>query len=122
MKVLLPLATVVAAGLLAGCTPGPSQFEPAVEVTGRVKTADGKPVTDVKLTFNPMDKGLPVSPKLDKDGKFTAQIIPGKYTYAFEPADAKPAAFKLVPARYHTTAAEHTVRVEAGKEIVLTLS
>ena len=122
MKALLPLAVVVAAGLLAGCTPGPSQFESAVEVKGQVKTADGKPVTDVKVTFNPMDKGMPVAPKLDKDGKFTAQIVPGKYSYVFEPVDGKPAAFKLVPPKYHAPAAEHTVQIEAGKEIVLTLS
>lgn len=122
MKLLTPLMTAVAAGLLAGCTPGPSQFETAVDVKGQVKTAGGKPVTDVKLTFNPMDEGLPVSPKLDKDGKFTAQIIPGKYSYVFEPADGKPAAFKVVPAKYHTPAPEHVIQAAAGRDIVLTLN
>jgi hypothetical protein len=65
---------------------------------------------------------LPVTPKLDKDGKFTASIIPGKYSYVFEPVDGRPAAFKLVPGSYQNPSPDHTVQVQAGKDIVLTLS
>ena len=50
-----------------------------VAVTGNVTLA-GKPATDIVVNLQPIEGGLPAVVTV-KDGKFEAQVTPGKYTY-----------------------------------------
>ena len=79
-------------GAISGC--GGVSVTPTaarVAVTGTVTLA-GQPLTDVDLNLQPTGDGLPAVVKV-KDGKFEAELVPGKYTYflsqASGPAGAK---------------------------------
>jgi hypothetical protein len=97
-------------GVIVGC--GGVSVTPTaarVAVTGNVTLA-GKPLTDVDLNLQPTGDGLPAVLKV-KDGKFEAELVPGKYTFFLTqtsgPAGAK--SFAKVPANCQIGAADREV-------------
>lgn len=118
---ILPLLTLCL-GLIAGCSSTPPQKPSAIDVTGTVTGADGKPLGNVKLNFLPTNADqVQLSVNVAADGKFQASVVPGKYTFSFEPQTGKQAAFKGIPANYTTNEADHSVVVEAGKPVSITI-
>ncbi len=97
-------------GAIVGC--GGVSVTPTaarVAVTGNVTLA-GKPLTDVDLNLQPTGDGLPAVLKV-KDGKFEAELVPGKYTYFLSqgsgPAGAK--AIAKVPVTFLQGSADREV-------------
>jgi hypothetical protein len=97
-------------GAIVGC--GGVSVTPTaarVAVTGNVTLA-GQPLTDVDLNLQPTGDGLPAVVKV-KDGKFEAELVPGKYTYflsqASGPAGAK--AIAKVPVTFLQGSADREV-------------
>jgi len=79
---LILLSAAVGCG---GVTATP--FSEPVSVTGNVQMA-GKPATDIAINFQPTGDGLPAVVEV-KDGKFEAQVTPGKYTWYVSKASSK---------------------------------
>lgn len=79
---LILLSAAVGCG---GVTATP--FSEPVSVTGNVQMA-GKPATDIAINFQPTGDGLPAVVQV-KDGKFEAQVTPGKYTWYVSKASSK---------------------------------
>ena len=82
-------------------------------------TVAGKPANDINFNFQPVEGGLPAT-VLVTNGKFEAQITPGKYTY-FITAGKSPAGFKPVPAAFHAGSLERLIEVKAGEPIDIKL-
>lgn len=102
-----------------GCGDGGGSPQAAVVAfTGTVTGPDGKPLKDVRLNLSPIKTGLPSSYKLGGDGKFSGQVVPGKYMFSFESLDGKAAGIKSIPDSYHSPSADHTVEVgSSGGEV-----
>lgn len=120
LRLLLSLMLV---GAIMGCggvsvTPNPDP----VAVTGNVTLA-GKPATDIVVNFQPIEGGLPAVCTV-KDGKFEAQITPGKYTYFVSKA-ATPTGEKTLskfPAPLQQGAMDRTVEVTGPGPVELTMN
>jgi hypothetical protein len=103
---------------LAGCGYDPGTKPEPTAVRGQVTFADGKPVRNVRLSFNPTSGDqMPGGVDLGADGTFRARLIPGKYIVTFESLTGKAAALKAIPAKYHTPDVAHTVEVATGREV-----
>lgn len=108
----------LAAAVLTGCGYDPGSKPEPTTVSGQAKFADGKPVQNVRLNFNPTTADqMATNAQLGADGKFQVSLVPGKYTYSFEPLTGKQTAIKAIPAKYHSPDAQHTVEVTAGREV-----
>lgn len=101
----------LALALLAGCKSTPPSKADPVEVGGAVTLPSGSPApAGVTLNFFPTSADQTQVPVVLKaGGKYTAQLVPGKYTYAFEGTGVK-----AIPAKYHENQAAHTVEVPSG--------
>lgn len=99
-------------------TPNP---EP-VAVTGIV-TVSGKPVTDIAINFQPIDAGLPAVIAV-KDGKFEAELTPGKYTYFVSRVSTPTGERSLakIPVAYHQGAMDRLVDVDGAGPIALAMN
>ena len=109
---LILLAAAVGCG---GITP--TTFSEPVSVTGNVQMA-GKPATDIAINFQPTGDGLPAVVQV-KDGKFEAQITPGKYTWFVSKASSKTGEKTLskVPAAFQQGSMDRQFEVTAAGPI-----
>lgn len=116
MMRILCLAIVLASMGCGGVsiTPNPDP----IPVSGKV-TVGGKPVTDVKINFQATEIGLPAVADV-KDGAFTANIVPGKYTYYFTEGK-KPASFKSIPDAYRIGSLDRQKEITDGSALELAL-
>ncbi len=120
-SVLQFLVISVCSVFLVGCggsvtTPNP---EPTA-VTGTV-IQKGQPVANVVLNFQPTGAGaLPAVVPL-KDGKFEAQISPGRYTwYLSEGSGAESRkAFATISEEFQAGSLDRQIDVEPGKPLQL---
>lgn len=116
----LRIATL--AGLLcltAGCSSGPATKPEAVAVSGTVLLPAGQPAKGVTLNFFPTTSSqTQVYAQLKADGKFDVKLVPGKYTYGFE---GGPAFLKVLPTKYHSNDAAHTVEIPSAGKSDLTI-
>lgn len=103
---LMLLSAAVGCG---GVTATP--FSEPVSVTGNVQMA-GKPATDIAINFQPTGDGLPAVVQV-KDGKFEAQVTPGKYTWFVSQASSKTGERSLskVPAAFQQGSMERQFEV-----------
>lgn len=116
------LVFAAALALLVGCKMQPPAKPEPAEITGTVRTADGKAVGSVKLNLMPTSSDLnQVQTTVAPDGKFKLTAIPGKYTVMIEQSGANEQAFRLVPENYRTNEAAHAVTVAAGTPLEIVL-
>lgn len=115
---------------LAGCGGGPGRVADPVPVKGQVTLASGQPLKDVMLTLQPLDAGHMAGLKVGADGRFTGEVVPGKYAFFFGPQESKgPAeqqkfevALQAVPEKYKAANMDHTVTVSSsGNDLVIAL-
>lgn len=110
-------------GAIVGCggvsvTPNPDP----VAVTGNVTLA-GKPATDIVINFQPIEGGLPAVVTV-KDGKFEAQVTPGKYTYFVSKASTPSGEKSLakVPTAFHQGAMDRVIDVNGPGPLEFTMN
>ncbi len=126
MTRIIPLAAA-ALFALVGCGPG-TRPDP-VEVKGKVTFSDGKPVSDVLLTLQPMDTGSMGNIPLGADGSFSEKVVPGKYWYYFSSQEGKNAAekkkfwaaYQAIPEKYRSAGKNHKVTVSSGSNLDIKL-
>lgn len=117
MRKFIPFLGLV----LVGCSMSPGKNEDPVEVTGKVTSAAGRPVTDVVLNLQPVGAGGHATATV-KNGEFKAAVMPGKYTYFFaEASKAPPAAFQAIPEKYRAGAMDRQIEIRAGNVLDLKL-
>src|SRR5262245_61608164 len=78
----LSLATV------AGCAKSKLPPPPPVPISGKVVYADGKPVANMVIFLHPQDEpaaGERPNGALDKDGRYSLKVIPGRYKITLLP-------------------------------------
>ena len=103
---------VLAATLAVGCSSDPGLKPDPVEVSGVVLLPNGQPARDVVLNLFPTSSDQNMGgAQLKGDGKFTAKVVPGTYTFAFE---GKGPGLNAVPKKYHQNEAAHTFEVPAA--------
>lgn len=103
--------------LLTGCSSAPPPKAEPVQVTGTVLLPSGQPVRDVSVNFLPTTVDQIQGGSVIKgDGKFTARLIPGRYTYTFEGTGAK-----SIPTKYLSNDASNTIEVSATGPSDLTI-
>lgn len=112
------LLSCVLLTLVVGCGASVTPTSLPVDISGEIK-ASGKPVSGVKLNLQPTGDGLPAVIDV-KDGKFTAQVIPGKYTY-FISAGKDAAALKKIKEKYQSGSADRQYDVASGTQLTLSL-
>jgi hypothetical protein len=106
-----------------GCgAPQPGIKEAPVNVTGTVSQA-GRPVGNFSVSFQPLDHGHLKSLPVEPDGTFQGELISGTYAYSVVPSTAAESqqALSKVPPKYLEADLERTVKVEAGREVLIVL-
>src|SRR5262245_29709212 len=101
-----------------GCG-GPDMRSDPTPVSGQVSFSDGRPVSNLKLSLQPLDQGHPIALDLGADGRFSGNLIPGRYAYCITTPDAKTpterqkyeAALRAIPEKYRTASKGHMVKV-----------
>jgi hypothetical protein len=117
-EIKVRLLSCVLLTLAVGCGASVTPTSQPVDISGEVK-ASGKPVSGVKLNLQPTGDGLPAVIDV-QDGKFTAQVIPGKYTY-FISAGKDAAALKKINEKYQSGSADRQYDVGSGTQLTLAL-
>jgi len=108
------VAIVLTLSLLVGCGSVSKNSDP-VKVGGTVTNKDGKPVDNVQICFAPLSANqLPGQYPVEK-GKFSGNLIPGKYTFYFEPGK-NATAINAIPESYRQNSADHTIEVTGATE------
>lgn len=103
------LAGLMSVALLVGCSYNPGQKVEPVTVSGVVLLPSGQPVRNVTVNFFPTSPAqMQGGARLKEDGKFSAQLTPGKYSYAFEGATAH---VKPIPTKYYSNDPAHSFEV-----------
>ena len=103
--------------LIAGCSSTPPQKAEPVTVSGTVLLPSGQPARDITVNFFPTSSDqIQGGAQIKGDGKFTAKLTPGKYTYGFEGTSVK-----SIPAKYHSNDANNSFEVPASGTSDLTL-
>ena len=101
--------------LVTGCGSDPAPLPQAMPVTGTVKFADGKPVSDLTVEFAPQTSaqtgGTGV---LDAAGKYEAKVGPGKFYVVIADKTGKSPTMAHVPKSYQSPNPENTVEVPSG--------
>jgi hypothetical protein len=105
--------------LFMGC--GPGMMADPVPVTGKATFADGKPVSGVILTLQPTRTGHLTGFKLNADGTFQGDAVPGTYTYFFN-AESDDAAYKNIPEKFRSADLERIVTVSKGSDLKIVLN
>lgn len=117
MKKFLALIALSVAGC-GGITPDKST---EAEVSGTVVHANGLPVKDVELMFQPTaGTARQATFILKSDGKFSGVMTLGQYTYSFHELN-KPAAFNAIPNNYKRGSSDRLIEVKANQVINLKL-
>ncbi|WP_437186502.1 hypothetical protein SH668x_003656 [Planctomicrobium sp. SH668] len=109
----LLLSLLIVATMGVGC--GGARITPTadrVKLTGSA-TANGKPLNDVMIRFQPTGAGLPAVTTI-KSGKFEIEIVPGDYTYFIQPVEKKEKLLATVPTKYHTATLDRKVTISNG--------
>ena len=104
---------------VAGCSSAPPAKPQPVAVSGTVTLPNGQPATDVTINFLPTPADQSQGFAKLANGKFSAKLNPGKYTYGFE---GTAAGLKDIPKKYHSNNAEHSVEIQAGAELGINLT
>lgn len=68
--------------------------------------------TGLRLNLQPIDKGLPAAIDI-KEGKISAKVTPGKYTWYIS-GDEKDLAAKGIPESFYAGSMERTVEISGG--------
>ena len=89
-----------------------------VPVTGKV-VLGGKPGSDVKIKFQATGIGLPAVAEV-KNGEFSANVVPGTYTYYFSEG-SKPAVFNTIPEAYRSGSLERQTEIKAGSTLEVSM-
>src|SRR5262245_15903754 len=122
-----PVFFLMAIGL-AGC--GRAERIPdAVPIKCQVTRSSGQPVTNVLLTLQPLEAGHMAGLKVEADGQFAGEVVPGKYAYFFTAQESKnpaerqklDAALLVVPEKYRSASMERTIAIGAGEELHIQL-
>ncbi len=111
-RVLAPFALLVAG--LTGCSSTPALRDEPSEVKGTLLLPSGQPAKDVTLVFLATSGEQMVGAAvIQGDGKFTARLNTGKYTYVMEGKNALP--------KYTSNKPEHSVEIPSGGTQDLTI-
>lgn len=117
------LAFLFAVSFVVGCSP--NVRKEAADVNGKAYLADGTPITNVQISFHPLDDTPAGSGKISDKGDFTAKLAPGKYAVYFPQNDkatpAEAAAYEKIPANYRAASKDFTVDVKAGSALEIKL-
>ena len=96
-------ALALLAGLLAGCSSAPPLKPEPVDVSGTVTLPNGRPATDLTVSFLPTESNQFQTSGKVTAGKFSTKLVPGKYTFMIESP--------TVPKKYQENNAAHAVEV-----------
>lgn len=97
-------------GIFSGCSSSHGEKPEPVSVTGTLSLANDQPVKNVTITFFPTSSDQSQGAGIvDKAGKFTSKLVPGKYTYSIEGTG-----IKGVPKKYLSNDAAHTIEIPSG--------
>ncbi|QDU23811.1 hypothetical protein [Urbifossiella limnaea] len=111
-RLLVPFALTVA--VLTGCSSTPAQRAEPSEVKGILLLPNGQPAKDVTLVFLATStEQMGGAAVIQADGKFTARLNTGKYTYVMEGKNALP--------KYTANKPEHSVEIPSGGTQNLTI-
>ncbi len=102
-----------------GCGDSGKPIADAVEFSGKVSDASGKPVGGVEMHLQPLDSGKPAIIPLGADGTFKSKAVAGKYAYSFQRKGGAAAA--NVPLSFRDGSKDHTVVVSSGASLDLKL-
>jgi hypothetical protein len=113
----------VAVLLLSGCSTNPGLISEAGQLSGKLTTADGKQVSNVGLTLQPLESGHPVTFDVKDDGSFSGDVVPGKYAYFVGKSSLKNSdqAIKKVDKKFLEPDMSRTVTVAPGREVSIVL-
>ncbi len=107
---MLLLFTGCQSSLDLGTNPDP------VDITGSVSKGSD-PITGLRLNLQPLEAGLPATIDI-KDGKISASVTPGKYTW-FLSGDEKDIVAKGIPEAFLAGSMERTVEITTGATLDL---
>lgn len=102
---------------LVGCSSTPPNRPEATKFEGTCN------VKEITLQFLPQfSGGIQTATKVGADGKFSIDLVPGKYVFFAEPLRGKDAAFKAVSKKFQAADATNGIDVVSGKEITITIN
>lgn len=119
---LFALTLAVFTLAVSGCSQPTRLNEAPMSVNGKVSQG-GQPVSDVQVSFQPLEQGHPVSLPVNADGTFQGELIPGNYAY-FVAKSATPkseAAIKKIDPKYLEANLTRSIDVQPGQELAIAL-
>ncbi len=102
-----------------GCGESGKPIADAVDFSGKVTDATGKPIGGVEMHLQPLDSGKPAIIPLGADGSFKSKAVAGKYAFSFQMKGG--AATAKVPVSYRDGSKDHTIVVSSGASLEIKL-
>ncbi len=103
-----------------GCGESGKPIADAVDFSGKVTDATGKPIGGVEMHLQPLDSGKPSIIPVGADGSFKAKAVAGKYAFSFQMKNGAAAA--TVPSNYRDGSKDHTISVSSGASLDIKLA
>ncbi len=107
---------------VVGCSSSVALKSGPTKISGKVSTADGKPVGGILLTLQPLEDGHMAPIEVAKDGTFSGELIPGKYAYFVgKSATSKSSdqVLKQLSPKYLEADLNRTVQVTPGEDLAI---
>jgi hypothetical protein len=113
---ILVLATTL------GCGTSAVPMAASKSVSGKL-IAEGKPVGNVLLTFQPLEDGHMTPVEVKADGTFESELVPGKYAYFIGKSARKgfESAVKQVSSKFYEADLSRTVVLPSADELIISL-
>lgn len=107
--------------MVMACGESAKPIGEAVDFSGKVTDAAGKPIGYMELALQPMDNtSRPAYASVGADGTFKGKANPGKYAYFFQLKGGAEAT--QVPAKYRQGNKDVTVQVSNGANLDIKLT
>lgn len=118
-------SSLIFIALIIGCSGQPEQIGPSSAFSGKLSGADGAPLGNVLLTLQPLETGHPILLKVDSEGAFQGEGVPGEYAYSVgKSPDAKAirnVSLNRVPGGFLEPSMDRTVQIGDSPEVQIVL-
>lgn len=111
---------------LASCTTKVQMMTSEVPVQGKLTLANGSALGDVVVQIQPLEVGHGKKFKVDAEGNFKGETVPGKYVYYIVPIDDEKAQqdsnYQQVPEAFRDSDMNRTIVIQDGSPLNIVLN
>lgn len=116
------IVAFVALIVLVGCSGRVAEKQPPGRISGKI-VQQGKAVSDVVITFQPLEDGHLVGFPVADDGSFEGEVVPGKYAYFVGKSASKTSeqSLKKIHSKFLEANMDRTIVLARGQNVLISL-